>query len=467
MRRMFSLGALVMVSAVGVALASAEIPLPVGDVALPETRPEPARHVVESNVGLLPVDEGAGQERSDSDKSGAAPKVVDDYFTVKANVALVVAAAGGFLANDFDPEGDALTATVITDNVDHGTLAAFANGSFNYTPDAGYVGYDYFDYRVTDGTNTTETGRVHLPVVVTDRAPVAQAENYAIARNSPLAIVAPGFLANDFDPDGDSVAATSIMDNVDHGTLAAFADGHFTYTPATGYSGTDSFDYRILANGVTTIGTVTITVFDPNRAPLATPDNYYAPTGGSITIAAAAGLLRNDLDPDGDTFSATLIANGVDHGILSAFADGHFTYTPTVGYSGIDQFTYQIRDANAATASALVTIYVGVATEPASAAPLPPAEALRFGMSLPAPNPFNPATRIDFRVDGQARTTLRVFDVRGALVRTLVDEDLPAGDHTVQWDGRDDQGAEAASGAYFVALASGADFTSTKLVLVK
>jgi flagellar hook assembly protein FlgD len=88
-------------------------------------------------------------------------------------------------------------------------------------------------------------------------------------------------------------------------------------------------------------------------------------------------------------------------------------------------------------------------------------------MSLPTPNPFNPTTRIDFRVDGKARTTMHVFDVRGALVRTLVDENLPSGDHTVQWDGRNDQGAEVASGAYFVALVSGADLTSRKIALVK
>jgi hypothetical protein len=191
------------------------------------------------------------------------------------------------------------------------------------------------------------------------------------------------------------------------------------------------------------------------------------PIFGSIAIPAAAGVLRNDLDPNGNAISVTLITNTVDHGPLSLFPDGHFNYTPTVGFSGIDRFTYQMKDSNNAPASGTASIYVGVTADPASPAPLPPADALRFGMSLPTPNPFNPTTRIDFRVDGKARTTMHVFDVRGALVRTLVDENLPSGDHTVQWDGRNDQGAEVASGAYFVALVSGSDLTSRKIALVK
>lgn len=467
MRRMISLCALVVLSVVGVAAVSAESPLPVGGSSAPMAPPAPALHPVESSVGLLPVDETAGPVRRTADKSGAAPKVMDDHFTVKAGSTLAITAAAGILVNDYDPEGDAVSATSVTDYVDHGTLSVFADGHFNYTPTAGYTGYDYFDYRVTDGTNNLETGRVHFQVVATDRPPVAQVESYTVVKNVPLTVAVPGLLANDFDPDGDAVAATLISDDVDHGSLAVFPDGHFTYTPATGFTGTDSFIYHISANGASALATVTLTVYDPNRAPIATGDYYYAPVSGSIAIPAAAGILRNDIDPDGNAISAILISNYVDHGTLSVFADGHFNYTPTLFYSGIDRFTYQMKDSNNATASAVVTIFVGVTSDPASPVPLPPADGERFGLSVPTPNPFNPTTRIDFRVDGTARTSLRVFDVRGALVRTLVDEDLPAGDHTVQWDGRDDQGAPASSGAYFVALSSGSDLASRKIALVK
>lgn len=496
MRRLVSLCALVAMSVMGVAAVSAGNPLPVregaaipmqsaprvqppldftggellpvGDGSMPAAGPEPARHAPGPTVGQLPVDESASPVLAGADKSGAAPKVIDDYFTVKAGSTLVIANAAGFLVNDYDPEGDVLTATLITDNVDHGILTAWPAGNFSYTPTAGYTGSDYFDYRVTDGSNNRETARVHFQVVATDRPPVAQGESYAVVKNMTLSIpIATGLLINDFDPDGDSVAATMISDDVDHGFLAAYPDGHFTYTPSTGFTGTDSFIYNISAGGVGALATVTLTVYDPNRAPFATADYYYVPVSGTIAIPVAAGLLRNDIDPDGNAISATYISNNVDHGTLTAFPDGHFSYTPTLGYSGTDRFTYYIADTNGASASATATILVGVTADPASPVPLPPADGRRIGLSPPTPNPFNPATRIDFRVDGTSRTSLRVFDVRGALVRTLVDEELPAGDHTVQWDGRGDQGVELASGTYFVALVSGSDLASRKIALVK
>ena len=495
MKRIISLGALVLVSGLGVAVASEEIPLPVreggtmpapaaprvrpalvltegeplpvGDAYAPPAPPEAARPVVGSTVGLLPVDEAADPGRTGNDKSGAAPLAIDDYFTVKAGTTLTVAAAAGFLVNDFDPEGDPVSAVAILDNVDHGTLAAYVTGSFSYTPVAGFTGYDYFDCSITDGTSYTARGRIHLQVVATDRPPVAQDDAYCIGKNLVLDVAVPGFLANDFDPDGDSVAAVALTASPAHGSVSAFVDGHFSYTPATGFTGTDSFTYQIAANGAYVVGTATITVFDPNRAPLATADYYYVPAGGSLVIPAAAGFLRNDIDPDGDAVNAISISDGVDHGTLSAFVDGRFNYTPGSGYTGVDRFTYQMTDGRSAFAAATVTILVGVTADPATPVPLPPLEGQRFGLSLPTPNPFNPATRIDFRVEGGARTTMRVFDVRGALVRTLVDGDLPAGDHSVQWDGRDDQGAGVGSGTYFVALACGSELTSRKITLVK
>ncbi len=111
-------------------------------------------------------------------------------------------------------------------------------------------------------------------------------------------------------------------------------------------------------------------------------------------------------------------------------------------------------------------LIVGVATNSISSTPNP-SDSKQFKLGLPTPNPFNPSTRIDFRIDGTARTSLRVYDIRGYQVKTLVDEELPAGDHTVHWDGTDDRGMALASGTYFATLSSGADHTSSRLALVK
>ena len=83
------------------------------------------------------------------------------------------------------------------------------------------------------------------------------------------------------------------------------------------------------------------------------------------------------------------------------------------------------------------------------------------------PNPFNPETTIRFDLARGGRTVLTVHDVRGRLVATLIDEDLPSGVHHVRWDGANDEGRSVASGIYFCRLAGDGGDSSTKLVLLK
>jgi flagellar hook assembly protein FlgD len=66
-----------------------------------------------------------------------------------------------------------------------------------------------------------------------------------------------------------------------------------------------------------------------------------------------------------------------------------------------------------------------------------------------APNPSNPATVVAYDLPEATHVTLRVVDVRGRIVRTLVDGWRPAGAHRARWDGRDDRGRSVASGRYF------------------
>jgi len=85
------------------------------------------------------------------------------------------------------------------------------------------------------------------------------------------------------------------------------------------------------------------------------------------------------------------------------------------------------------------------------------------------PNPFNPTTRLVFDVPrGRPQlVTLRIYDIAGALVRTLVDETLPPGRHTREWDGRDDRGNLAGTGVYFCQLREPGVVSTKKTVLLK
>jgi len=90
-----------------------------------------------------------------------------------------------------------------------------------------------------------------------------------------------------------------------------------------------------------------------------------------------------------------------------------------------------------------------------------------FAIAGNFPNPFNPQTSIQFTLNGTADTRLDVYDISGRKVRTLLNNVLDAGEHTVPFNGRDDAGRELASGTYLAKLSSGDQVTTHKLVLAK
>jgi hypothetical protein len=93
----------------------------------------------------------------------------------------------------------------------------------------------------------------------------------------------------------------------------------------------------------------------------------------------------------------------------------------------------------------------------------------RLALSQNYPNPFNPATRIEYAVPVGAPTVvrLRIYDVAGHLVRTLVDAPQPGGVYTVTWDGKNDGGSSVASGVYFYRLQWNGRTESKKMVLLR
>ena len=94
-----------------------------------------------------------------------------------------------------------------------------------------------------------------------------------------------------------------------------------------------------------------------------------------------------------------------------------------------------------------------------------------FALAQNYPNPFNPSTTIsydipDSKVEG-VRVELKVYNLRGQLVKSLVDEVKQPGQFVVQWNGRNEDGEVTASGVYFYRIKAG-DFTATrKMVLLK
>jgi hypothetical protein len=94
-----------------------------------------------------------------------------------------------------------------------------------------------------------------------------------------------------------------------------------------------------------------------------------------------------------------------------------------------------------------------------------------FALNQNYPNPFNPQTSISFTVPGNEgdleSVSLRVYSVRGRLLKTLIDETRESGVYTAVWDGRDEVGRKASSGIYFYRLEAGEKVAVRKMVILK
>ncbi len=105
--------------------------------------------------------------------------------------------------------------------------------------------------------------------------------------------------------------------------------------------------------------------------------------------------------------------------------------------------------------------YGPVSATPSSALPT------AYGLSQNYPNPFNPETWISYQLPEENQVTISIYNIKGQLVKVLVDETLPAGAYRTRWDGRNEHGHPTASGVYFCRMNSSAFTHTIKMILLK
>ena len=283
------------------------------------------------------------------------PLAIDDLYTVAEGTTLDVSAPG-ILANDVTNPWEPLTAIMVSD-VSYGTLSLKPDGSFIYVHGGSETTSDSFTYYDNDGTEDSNAATVNIVVTPTNDDPTADDDEDATDEDVPVTI---DVLANDADPDGDSLSVDWVSQS-SNGTVTNNAT-NVTYSPDPDFHGLDTFTYTASdGSGGTAEAAVTVIVAPVNDSPVAQDDSDATDEDVPVTIDA----LPNDSDPDGDDLiiqSVTQAANG------SVDNNGNdVTYTPDPGFSGTDTFTYTISDGHGGTATATITVAVALVNDPPEA----------------------------------------------------------------------------------------------------
>ena len=259
--------------------------------------------------------------------------------------------------NDNDVDGDTLTAVLLTSATD-GNVVDNGNNTFTYTPNTNFNGSDSFTYTVSDGNGGSATGTVNVTVNAVNDNPVAVADS--LTTDEDTAGMTVDVTANDTDIDaGTILSVVAGNPTATHGTVVNNNDGTFTYTPDADFNGSDSFTYD-LSDGTTgtATGTVNITVTPINDDPVAVDDSVTTDEDSSVSTG---NVKSNDSDVDGDSLTATLLANASNGNVVANGSGGSgagFTYTPDADFNGSDSFTYTLNDGNGSTAIGTVNITV-------------------------------------------------------------------------------------------------------------
>jgi VCBS repeat-containing protein len=254
-------------------------------------------------------------------------------------------------ANDTDIDGDTLTVVAVTQSP-NGT-AAISGALVTFSPNANYNGSTSFTYTIRDAGGVERTATVSVTVTPVNDAPLAGSDTASTNENVPVTV---SVLANDTDIDGGALSVTAVTQGA-YGMVTTNGTT-VTYTPAAGFSGTDSFTYNVSdgigGGGGTATGLVTVSVAHVNGAPIAAPDSGSTREGVSVVIP----VLANDTDADGGTLTVTAVGSP---GVL--LPDNTVRYTPGANFTGTVIFTYTVSDGQGGTAVGQVTVVVGEALE--------------------------------------------------------------------------------------------------------
>ncbi|MFC2079240.1 Ig-like domain-containing protein, partial [Candidatus Bipolaricaulota bacterium] len=270
------------------------------------------------------------------------PVAVSDEDTTSEDTPVTIEV----LSNDSDPDGDVLSVDWV-EQPENGSVVN-DGGSVTYTPNPYFYGTDTFVYAATDGNGGQAEATVTIIVAPVNDPPEAQDDSASTDEDTPVDI---DVLANDSDPDGDSLNIQSIT-QPSNGVVTNNGSS-ISYAPDSDFNGVDTFTYTIAdGNGGTSVALVTVTVAGINDDPIALDDGTTTPEDTAVDI----DVLANDSDPDGDPLAVESVTQPENGTVVNNGTD--VTYIPAPDFNGEDAFTYTTCDDDGGKATA--TVYVTV-----------------------------------------------------------------------------------------------------------
>ena len=246
--------------------------------------------------------------------------------------------------------GGTAASVAVASAASHGTATA-SGTSITYTPTSGYSGADSFTYTATNAGGTSSPATV--TITVKPQTPVAGAVSATVAYGSSANPITLSL-------SGGTAASVAVASAASHGTATASGTA-ITYTPTSGYSGSDSFTYTATnTGGTSSAATVSITI------------KPQVPTVAAVSATVASNSTNNaiTLSFGGGTAASVAISSAASHGTAAASGTS-ITYTPTTNYAGSDSFAYTATNAGGTSSAATVSITVTAPTLVLSPSSLP------------------------------------------------------------------------------------------------
>ena len=288
-----------------------------------------------------------GSDESDVAVVGLTVTAVNDAPVVGADRAMTpedVAVTFDVRGNDTDVDGDTLSVAAVTQG-SKGSVVRNADGTLTYSPSPNASGPDSFSYTVEDGLTGAASGQVDILITPIDDPPLAADGSAATPEDTAVQITLAG---SDVDT-ADLIFALSTGPSL--GTVGAVTANQLVYTPASNFSGADTFSFTVSDGNTTAFGVVRITVTPVNDPPALAPL-------GSKSVAAsqtlAFALSATDPDGTGLVFTATGLPDGAALDPLT----GAFGWTPGSAQVGTHTLTFRVADQGGLSDSETIDISV-------------------------------------------------------------------------------------------------------------